>query len=129
MQARASTVRGLVCIFVNRKFSDLKVPATWSWANISICAMGQRSSCCSEEVQEAPKVEVVHHRQEFENTNWKVCVPIEAQEVQDSRAEPTTTNTAIPSRTSLAQYRLQKMDHLVVDRDILRGIPLREFLP
>ena len=90
--------------------------------------MGQRSSCCSEEVQEAPKVEVVHHRQEFENINWKVCVPIETQDDVQERGVPTNPTTT-PSRTSLAQYRLQKMDHLVVDRDILRGIPLREFLP
>lgn len=98
--------------------------------------MGQRPSCChDDEVQEVPKVEVVHHvhhRQEFETNSWKTCLPIDRIADTSQNAELEIQNekgaTTTSSSLSLAQCRLQKMDHLVVDRDILRGISLRETL-
>ena len=95
--------------------------------------MGQRPSCCQDdEVHEVPKVEVVHHRQEAEiETSWKTCVPIDNIEDTSENAKNAELDNALAtssrtSRVSLAQCRLQRMDHLVVDRDILRGISLRE---
>jgi len=99
--------------------------------------MGQRPSCChDDEVQEVPKVEVVHHvhhRQEFETNSWKTCLPIDRIADTSQNAELEIQNekgaTTTSSSLSLAQCRLQKMDHPVVDRDILRGISLRESFP
>lgn len=77
-------------------------------------------------------MEVVHHRQEASHeASWETCVPGGGpgspgtpQEIEDDGSPVKSRMSAV----SLAQCRLQRMDHLLVDRDILRGIALRECL-
>lgn len=83
---------------------------------LSSFLMGQQSSCCEKE-EEAPPKEVVLHRHDLDYDNVKTCLP------DDNEKEEVV---GAPSRLSLAQCRLQKMEHLAVDKEILRGISLRE---
>ena len=82
---------------------------------LSSFLMGQQSSCCEKEEEAVPK-EVVLHRHDVDYDNVKTCLP------DDEKEEVVVA----ASRMSLAQCRLQKMEHLAVDQEILRGISLRE---
>eukprot|EP00913_Durusdinium_trenchii_P021170 g19891.t1 len=92
--------------------------------------MGNQSSCCEEELEEVPK-EVIHHRHDFaEGNSFKTCLPGDAAHESEETDESASASAGSPRAVdiSLAQCRLQRMDHLVVDQEILRGITLRESL-
>eukprot|EP00435_Cladocopium_sp_Y103_P069634 s456_g33.t1 len=105
------------------------------WKEFDICkslkpeaAIRKRPGEASRQTQAFP---MLPEKQEFETNSWKTCLPIDriADTSETAELEIQNENVATTSsRLSLAQCRLQKMDHLVVDRDILRGISLRETL-
>ena len=88
--------------------------------------MGQQSSCCQELSPEVQPVEITHCKyvvdgKEENGENGENGEKAFVQEASD----PISTRT---TQMTLAQCRLQKMDHLMVDQEVLRGISLRDSL-
>ena len=72
---------------------------------------------------------MIHHRHDFAEGNiFKTCIPGDAAHESEETDESASASAGSPRAVdiSLAQCRLQRMDHLVVDQEILRGITLRE---
>ncbi|CAJ1374081.1 unnamed protein product [Effrenium voratum] len=98
--------------------------------------MGQTASCCEEEHVDAPKEVVLHkfNEPEAEDTDENpprnvkdITVEIKKEVAADVAEAPDEVGHRLQKPMS-GSSRLEKMEQLAVDHEIVRGIPLRESL-
>lgn len=96
--------------------------------------MGQHASCCQEEPSEVPKEVVLHKFNENEDEENKVKDEETApRSVKDIKVEIKTVEKEPEAGHRLQKpmsgsSRIEKMEQLAVDHEIVRGIALRESL-
>ncbi|CAJ1374080.1 unnamed protein product [Effrenium voratum] len=99
-------------------------------------SMGQTASCCEEEHVDAPKEVVLHkfNEPEAEDTDENpprnvkdITVEIKKEVAADVAEAPDEVGHRLQKPMS-GSSRLEKMEQLAVDHEIVRGIPLRESL-